>query len=472
MGGRVIAGWVRALVVAAGPACVAGCETAPVIDPQPRVLASRLPARNAPARQTVIPASHAEPAIPAGPTSVDDLVALAVARNPRLAKATFAIDAAHGRYIQAGLYPNPELAINWDEVGDRTGPGGILTAPRLSQTVVTGRKLSLSQAVAATEVDQATLGLIAERYAVIGSVRAAFYDVYILERRIQILDELLRLADEAVKAGKAQLENKQIAAIDLMQLETERARFRADAETAKRELPAARRALAAAVGDPRMPLAGLTGPYDEVPVYDPERSLDVVLASHPEVQSARVGVERAQAALRRARAEVIPDVSVYTGYMRQGQNRSNDFALGVSAPIPVWNRNQGAIRAAQAEVGMATQEVARAENDLANRVAAAFRTYDSARRRAELYRTEVLPKLQETADLLLKAFKAGQFEFFRVIQTRRALAEAGLEYNKALHDAWKAAAQLSELLLEESWPDPPQPGPMPLPTPPTGKPGP
>ena len=60
----------------------------------------------------IVPVSHTEPAPPPDRAGVDDLVALAIARNPRLAKATFTIDAARGRHIQAGLYPNPELAIN------------------------------------------------------------------------------------------------------------------------------------------------------------------------------------------------------------------------------------------------------------------------------------------------------------------------------------------------------------------------
>jgi cobalt-zinc-cadmium efflux system outer membrane protein len=423
----------------------------------------------------IIPVAHVEPAPAPAQTGVDDLVALAVARNPRLAKATFAIDAARGRHIQAGLYPNPDLAINWDEIGDRTGPGGILTAPRLEQRIVTGRKLSLSQAVAAAEVDQATLSLLSERYAVIAAVRAAAYDVLVLEKRIEVLDELVRLAGEAVRNGQNLFDNQRIARLDLIQLETERDRFRAEAEAARRELPAARRALAATVGDPRLEVTQLAGTPDLLPLYDAQRTLDVVLATHPQVRSAQVGVERAQAAVQRALAEVIPDVTVYTGYIRQGQIKSNDFALGASAPIPVWNRNQGNIRSAQAELGEAVQEIARVETDLADRVATAFRIYDAARRRAEVYRTDVLPKAQETYSLSLKAFQGGQFEYLRVIQSQRAVAEAKLEYNKSLGEAWRGAAQLSGLLLEEAWPDPPrEPAlkPLPLPTPPTGKPGP
>ncbi len=415
----------------------------------------------------------AQPAAAAPPVRVDDLVQLAVGANPRLGRATFAIDAAQGRQVQAGLYPNPTLGANWDEIGDRTGPGGILNIPRVTQEIVTAKKLSLSQAVAGREVDQAVLGLMRERYALIGSVRGAFYDLYALEKRVAALDELVGLAGEATKTGQTLLDNKQIARLDLVQLEVELARFRSQAEAARRELPGARKRLAAVVGDPRLPIGSADGPFDVLPPYDPDRTLELVLATHPEVRSARVGVERAQAAIRRAEVEPIPNVTVTAGYVKQYENRSNDFSFGLSAPVPTWNRNQGNIRAAKAELGMAIQEVGKTENELAERVAVAHRTYAAALKLAEQYRTDILPKAEETYRLSREAFKGGQFEYLRVIQAQRVVAEARLESVRALGEAWRAAADLSALLLEEWWPGPPPavPGPgagparLPLPQP-------
>jgi cobalt-zinc-cadmium efflux system outer membrane protein len=385
---------------------------------------------------------------------IDEFVRVAVEKNPRIAKATFAIDAAKGRYIQAGLYPNPELGANWDEVGDRSGPGGILTLPRLTQQIVTARKLSLSQKVAATEVDRSSALVMAERYVVIAAVRATYCETLALQRRIEILGKLVQLADEAVQYGKNLLENKQIARLDLVQLEVERERFRAELDAAGQELPSLKRKLAAAVGDHRMPIGQLNGSLEFVPNYDPNMTMEAVLASHPDLRNARIGVDRAQAVLHRARVEPIPNLSLSAGYVRQYEFKSNDFTVGFSIPLALWNRNQGNIRAAEAELGVANFEVARVENDLTDRVATSFRVYGSAQRRAERYRSDILPRSEETHDLSLKAFKGGQFEYLRVIQAQRAVAEARLEYNKSLGEAWKAAAELSGLLLEESWPGP------------------
>jgi cobalt-zinc-cadmium efflux system outer membrane protein len=412
--------------------------------------------------QTPVPPDAPEPAAPAG---LDDFVRLAVERNPRLARANLAIDAAWGRHLQAGLYPNPDVAVNWDELGDRSSRDrlGILTAPRVSQQIVTGGKLTLAQAVAAREVDQATLEVLTERFAVVGSVRAAFYEALALQRRADILAELTKLADESVAKGKVLLDATppQIARLDFIQLEVERERFRAELGAVRKELPGVYRRLAAVAGTNAAIPASVVGSFEGLPDYDPDAAREAVLAYHPQVRSARVGVERAQAAVKRAEAEPIPNVSVYAGYIRQFENRSHDGAVGLSAPIPVWNRNQGNIRAAKAELGVAIQAVGQTENELAARVATAYQTYAAARERAAAYQKDLIPRAEETYRLSLAAFKGGQFDYLKVIQAQRVAAEARLEYNRSLGEAWRAAAELSGLLLEESWPGPPPapPGP-------------
>ena len=69
-------------------------------------------------------------------------------------------------------------------------------------------------------------------------------------------------------------------------------------------------------------------------------------------------------------------------------------------------------------------------------------------------------RAEETSELSLKAFRGGQFEYLRVLQAQRALAEARLEYNRSLGEAWQAAGVISGLLLEEAWPVTPAPAPV------------
>ena len=170
----------------------------------------------------------------------------------------------------------------------------------------------------------------------------------------------------------------------------------------------------------------------------------------------QIGIERAQLAVRRAQVEPYPNLTVNTGYTRQGQNRSNDWNLGVTMPVPVWNRNQGNIRAAQAQLGEAIQEVGRVENELTTKVAAAFGGYAAARKRAERYRDAILPRAKEAYTLSVRAYQGGQFEYLRVLQAQRAVAEARLEYLRSLGEAWRAASDIAGLMLEDQWPLVPQ----------------
>src|SRR5207245_11185351 len=87
----------------------------------------------------------------------------------------------------------------------------------------------------------------------------------------------------------------------------------------------------------------------------PDYAFDAVRAAmlevHPEIRSAQVGVARFQLALQRAEAERIPNVTLAAGYSRNFNDRENQATYQVSVPLPIWNRNQGNIRAAQAELG-------------------------------------------------------------------------------------------------------------------------
>lgn len=390
---------------------------------------------------------------PAALIGLDELITLGLERNPRLAQVGFSIDAARGRAVQAGLYPNPTVSANFDELGDVQGPGGINTVPLVSQEIVTAGKLKLNRSAASKEVDQATLSLVAQRFLLFAGIRQNYFELLTLQRRVQILDELVKLAEQSVETTRKMLEAKQVARLDLVQLEVDLERYRAEREATAQEMPGAFRRLAAVVGVHSLPTTRLAGSVDApVPDYQLEPAQQFVLSEHPEVRSALVGVERAQLLLKRAQVEPIPNVTVGAGYVRQNQNKSDDWTIGVSVPVPLWNRNQGNIQAAQAEVAEAIQEVGRVENDLVERLATAFRDFAASRERAVRYRTAILPRARETYELSLKAYQGGQFEYLRVLEAQRSLAQARLEFVRAQGDSWRAASVISGLVLEESWP--------------------
>ncbi len=435
---------------------------------QPRVSfgADRTTSENS-SKVEVLPATILPPLPVEAPKaySLDDLIRIALDQNPRLAQAVFSIDAARGRALQAGLYPNPVVSVIGDELGDREARWGIITVPQISQEIVTGGKLTLSRAAAERGVDQATLALAARRAELLASVRAAYYDVFALQRRIELFGQLRTLTQQSVDQTKRLKEAKQATQLDVVQLEVEAERIRAEAEAAEQELPAAFRRLAAAVGVRDLAQFKLAGSIDRsLPSYELDRVRQYVMGVHPEVRSAQVAVERAKLLWQRAQVEPIPNVTVSGGYVRQNENKSNDFMVGISVPVPLWNRNQGNILAAQARVGEAAKEVQRVENDLTERIAIAYRSYAAARKRAE--RMGEVRKKAEEAFRLIAEEKNFNFTTVQRLVSQQAVTQATLDQVRALGDAWKAASALSGLTLEEQWPPlGPNRLPAPLPAP-------
>ena len=440
------------LALSLSAAVVVGC-----VSPEPRPLGPYPKASPAPVG-AITQAAFVEPEV-AKPRAADsslalaDLTELTLTRNPRLAQVSWAVETARGRALQAGLYPNPTVALTADELNDKQGRGGILGLPYVTQEFVTAGKLKLARAAGNKEVDAATLAVVAERYRVLTEMRQAYFDALTLERRAELLTVLVGLSDKAVTTAEKLVQAKVAAPLDVVQFEVDRERYRAELEAAERTLPAARRRLAAAVGVPDLPAGPLAGSLDDSPPrYDLARLDEYMLEVNPLVRSATVGVERARLLVRRAEADATPNVTGGLGYTYQGQNKSHDWAVGLTVPAPLWNRNQGNIRAARAQYGEAVAEVDRVRNELSGRLATAFTTYAGARARVERYMATILPKSRETYLLADQAYKAGNFEFVRLVTAQRAVAEANLEFLRSQGEMWRAAAEIAGLMLEDEWP--------------------
>ena len=385
-------------------------------------------------------------------TSLPELVNLTVENHPRLAEVSWAVNAARGQAVQAGLYPNPSVDLTGNELGDRTGPGGIWSL-FASQEIVTANKLELSEAAKLKEVDQASLTVVSERYRLLTDVRQAFFEALTLQRRAEILTNLVQLAEESVSNANELMKAKEAAELDVVQLEVDLERYRTDLQATRQALPGVYQKLAASVGRHDLPISKLVGDLEtQLPDYDLNEVRWYVLGIHPEIRSAQIGVEQARLELCRAEVEPIPNVTVGAGYTHQSQNRSEDWDIGVSLPIPVWNKNQGNILTAQSRVHRAANQVGVIENEIATRLSAAFATYSAARERSERYKTAILPKAERTYELSRKAYQGGQFEYLRVLQAQRAVAETNLEYIRSLGEMWQAASQIAGLMLEDQWP--------------------
>ena len=385
-----------------------------------------------------------------------ELERIALENNPTLAQASSEIDAARGRAKQAGLLPNPTVGYAADEVSRgpviRGGEHGIFA----EQTIPLGGKLGLSRRVFEREATQAEALRDVQRQRIVNDVRSLYYRALAAERRVDVRQNLVNLTAEAVGVSRQLYNTGAADQTDVLASEIEARETQLALERAQNDRFRIWRRLAAFVGDPSLAPRPLDGSIDApIPELQREVILEQVLRDSPEVKAARAAVERAEAWLTRARREPAPDLVLRGGprYNREllelnGQPVGWEAAFDVGITIPLFNRNQGAVAESRADLGRVQKEVTRLELSLRARAADAFDEYLTNLRRAETYKTEIMPRAEQSYRLYLARYREMAAAYPQVLVAQRTLFQASEQYVTSAEMAWMASLQLQGLLVE------------------------
>ena len=389
-------------------------------------------------------------------TTLADLERMALSGNPTLAQAEAGVRAAAGRARQAGLYPNPVLGAT----GDHNTPaldGGSLGG-FAEQRIVTGGKLGLARKAGEQDRFVAEEMQKAARLRLLIQVRILFYRGLGEQRLLDVRQQMAALAARTALT-LAELNNVgQADRPDLLAAEVDARRADLAVTMALNALERTRRELAALVNQPELPSAMLLGDLEAVPKLDFEAALSRVLNESPELTAARGEADRDALLVKRARAERIPDLRIRGGvrYNREPWEHSsqvspvvgNEGFFDAGVEIPIFNRNQGAIAAAQAEADRARLAIEHQRLQLRQRFAIAYREYSDASTGAERYRMDLIPKAREAFDLYTGNFRQMAVAYPRVLAAQRSLIQLEDEYVAQLISAWRAAVEIDGLLLE------------------------
>lgn len=386
--------------------------------------------------------------------TLQDFERIALEKNPTLAQAEANVRAARGRALQAGLYPNPSIGISADEVS----PGPIIRGGEVGlfvqQEIVLGGKLGKSRRAVEQDVNRAEVQREAQRLRVLTGVRRLYYAALAAERSVSVQKQLSTLIGQAVTTSR-QLQNVgQADQPDILEIEIDQERAELALAEAQSALEQIWKQLAATAGDVSPQLSPLAGDIEQVPQIDMEGALTTLLRESPEIKLAEIGTTRAEAVLDRARAEKIPNIDVRGGlrYNREllevgGRPVGKEGFFDVGVRIPIFDRNQGSVAAAEADLLSAGREADRVRLSLRTRFAAAYKEYLDSRAAAERYRSSMLPRAQRAYDLYMASFRQMAAAYPQALIARRTLLQLQDEYATALSRAWMKAVEIQGLLL-------------------------
>jgi outer membrane protein, heavy metal efflux system len=385
-----------------------------------------------------------------------DFEELAVANNPTLKQANALIERSAGQARQAGLYPNPSAGYLGEEIRGGSYGGG-QNGAFIQQTVVLGGKLGLRRRMFEEQRREDELGANEQRYRLLSDVDQEFYSALAAQEMVKLRRHLLEIAQDAVETAHQLANVGQADAPDVLQGEVEAEQAKVEYVTAQRNYLQAFNSLAALVGKPDLPVAPLAGNLEDWPKLDAEQTLDRFIRDSPSVKRAQQAVTQAEAKLRSAGREAIPDLQLRAG-LRQDNEPLNEAAISpravglvgfatVGVNIPIFNRNQGNVQAAKAELERAREEVSRVQLSTRKMAQPLVQAYLTAQDEAQQYKAEIVPRATRAYQLYLNKYRQMASAYPQVIIAQRTLFQLQATYITALETLWMKATALQNFAL-------------------------
>jgi outer membrane protein, heavy metal efflux system len=395
--------------------------------------------------------------------TLEELQQMALQKNPTFVQSAANIQAAEGRKKQSGLYPNPTVGYQGEQIRGGSFHGGE-EGIFVQQDIVLGGKLSLNRKIFDQELKQAETEAEEQKVRVLTNVRVSYIQALSAQQTLELRQNLSKLADDAVETSHQLANVGQADSPDVLESEVEAQRAQLAVTMADQNQQRVWKALAAVVGNPRFPLMKLEGKLEDTPQVNPDELVEKIVNESPAVRIAELGAKRAEAALARAKRETIPNLQLRGGIQQNGELLSNGRAVGLQGfaeagvSIPIFDRNQGNIATAKADAERAKREVERVKLVLRERAASVVQTYAFSQTAVDRYKNQMIPRAQKAYEMYTKKYQEMAEAYPQVLIAQRTLMQLEVSYIAALENFATSSLSLQSYLLTDGLEAPSQPG--------------
>lgn len=360
--------------------------------------------------------------------------------NPRIVGPREDITAAEALVGQAGLRPNPEVSLEVENIAGTGLYSGVqATEVTLAASLPLERGNKRQARVGAARAELAVARLRSDlAFAELGqSVRERYVEAVAAQARVELAESILERSRELARVASALVDAGREPPLRSLRAQSALAEAEAELKAAQADALAARFALGALWAGDAAPEVPAT-----FPVITPPASL---LAGHQGLESRIAGAERAalDAAVARERSLRTIDPTVSAGVRRFEESDDQALLVGVSIPLPFWDRNQGNIAAAEARSRGAIAREAVATAEYQRTVSRARADYLGAEAKATTLEAESLPQAEEALRLAEIGYRNGRFPLIELLSA----AEARDEIRHSLIDAREAQGLAAARLI-------------------------
>lgn len=376
---------------------------------------------------------------PTGELTLARAIQAALARNPDLAASAYELKAADAQITQAGLRPNPQLDVDVSGGSFLRGGEPEESTLLLSQVLELGGKRGYRVAAATAGQEVTEVVRQAQQLDVLADVTRRFITLVAAQERLD-------LARRATELSQRMLDEvaKRVQAARSPEAERSRARIaliraQLDEQQAGSELRAARSALAALWGSDAPAFREAKADLFVLDPVEPFEKLVAAVEHNPDFLVFASEARLRDAELRLARSQAVPDLSLSVGVQRSTVTHDTALIAGFSIPLPLFNRNQGAIREAQVR---RTQTSAQRQAEFLRTRATLYGLYQqllASRSRVETLRMDALPQAEQALEQTRYGYERGRFSYLELatalqdlLGLRGAAITAAADYHSTL----------------------------------------
>ena len=355
------------------------------------------------------------------------------------------------RTLQLGLLPNPELEII---VEDAAGSGNFSGFDRSETTVQLGQRIELGgKREARTHAGRVSEKLAdwdyeAKRLDILSDVNKSFIEVLKAQHKVALTHKLIDLGKQFLNAVAERVKSGKVAAIEKTKAEVALSTFKIELEKSKLELENSRRKLSATWGSSKPEFKSAEGDFFKISPIPLSEILLGKLSKTPYMERWKTELEQRQANVDLELSNRVPDLKLMGGVKRQEQTSDNAITFGISIPLQLFNRNQGAIARARSQLSRIQEERRAFEVEITQTFNEAYQALVFAHSQATAIKSELLPGARKAFEAVNEGYRFGKFGFLDALDSQKTLFRTRYLYLEALAAYHKAAAEVNRLTGE------------------------
>lgn len=392
-----------------------------------------------------------------GALSIREVARQALRANADLRAAYETIEVARARLVQAGLWPNPELALDGGADFAFRNEGEHRFGAELAQRFPIAGRLGRARDAARVDVAAAIAEARDFERTLIGDVQAAALRILTLDRSIAMWDDVIGPAHELMRMSQRRFEAAEASEVDLNLLAVEASGFEQEKQLLELERQAEairlNQLLQRGVDTPVV----LAGSLEDALIDEGgvEQIADGAAERRPDLVAMRLLIERARAEAKLAHAEAWEDWSFGIGVDADkqvfanepsidpiGTKRDEFLSFGLSIPLPLWNRNHGRVAEAVAEERRAVARIAALESSVEAGIATARARVVQLAKLERRQRESALPDSRRNVALLARGYRDGLAPVSTLVQAQQQLANTALRRVRLLAELRQAEIDL------------------------------